>query len=44
MLKEILHHLLGSCGETHISLMWVVYFGFSLKIKNIVYMLKEFMR
>jgi|TARA_E500000305_G_scaffold100348_3_gene93182 hypothetical protein len=26
-MRELLHHLVGSCGESHISLLMIVYTG-----------------
>jgi len=42
-MKEILHHLLGSCGESHISLLTIVSSGFIFVYRDyVVNILKEF--
>jgi hypothetical protein len=43
-MKEILHHLLGSCGEHHFSLMTLLFLGVGIKFKDIIYLIIEGVR
>ena len=40
-MKEILHHLLGSCGDHHFSLMTLLYLGIGLKFKDLFLLIIE---
>jgi hypothetical protein len=41
-MREILHHLLGSCGESHVSLLTILSSGVVVMYRDyIVAMLKE---
>jgi len=43
-MKEILHHLLGSCGEHHFSFMTLLFLGVGIKFKDVIYLIIEGVR
>ena len=40
-MKEILHHLLGSCGEHHLSLITLLSLGIGIKFKDLLYLIMQ---
>ena len=41
-MREIIHHLLGSCGETHISIVTILSSGVAILYKDyIIYIIRE---
>tara|TARA_R100001163_G_C4939996_1_gene112259 strand:- start:445 stop:633 length:189 start_codon:yes stop_codon:yes gene_type:complete len=41
-MREIIHHLLGSCGETHISIVTLLSSGVAILCKDyIIYIIRE---
>lgn len=35
-MRELLHHLVGSCGESHISLLVIIYTGIFVGYKDYI--------